>query len=264
MILTTTLTKAWTAFTNAKWYLALIVIIDLLFFVAALQLHFAFFIPSAEAAATAGEIMMNEINKLPESEMYQLESILTQNEDFMNAYHTLLGSIALFFVSMLAAFIIFKTPTWYFTHKSIHKKMPTAVSFLKFPLLVLFWFVMLLVILGIYSFFTSAQAFIATGMSGLVALLAIITAFLILYFSQISFALIPSQQTFKKTFIYGIKHAKTIMPAFLVNLLILFVCTSLAYRWAGPYPFFTLAFIILIVLPAIAYTRYTIIVASWR
>jgi hypothetical protein len=85
----------------------------------------------------------------------------------------------------------------------------------------------------------------------------------ILYFSQISFALIPSQQTFKKTFILGVKQAKKILPIFIINLLIVFVAFTLPFNWITTMPMLSLAIILLITIPALALARLNIIVATW-
>src|SRR3990172_6641427 len=158
MILSTTLPKAWKAFTNNKRYLILAMLFEFIFFFVLVQVSFAFFEPSAQAVQRAGEIMQQEIEKIPESELYQLDAMLIENEDFMMEYKTLITSIILFLLSTFAAWLVFKTPVWYFSHKSILPKMPFGVHALKFALLSLFWFVVILIAFTIYSITTGSTA----------------------------------------------------------------------------------------------------------
>jgi len=264
MTLTQTLPRAWKAFTNNKRYLLLTILLEFVFLFALTQLHLAFFTPSAEAATKLGEIMMKEIEKLPESEIYQLESILVENEEFMQTYRILLGYIGFFLVSILAAWIIFKAPIWHLSHKSILKKIPLTTTWLKFSLLSLFWFVILCIAFVIYSLATGATATLLPLVSSTTTTITMLIVFLaIYYFSQISFALIPATQTFKKTFILGIKHAKTILPAFIVNAIITFVVLTLPFNWITTKPLLSLAIMLVITIPALAFTRLHIIIATW-
>ena len=264
MILNTTLTRAWKAFTQNKRYLLLIVLFEFIFLFAATQVHLAFFMPSAEAATRAGEVMAEEVAKLPVSEIYQLESILVQNQEFMQAYRELLQHLGFFILSMLVIWMIFKAPVWYLAHKSILKKISLATSLLKFSLLSLFWFIVMCIVFTIYSVATGSTATVLPLMGSTAATFTVLLIFLIvLYFAQVSFALIPSQQTFKKTFVLGVKHARTILPAFIVNAIISFIVISLPFNWIKELPLLALAIILFITIPALAFTRLHIIIATW-
>jgi hypothetical protein len=160
---------------------------------------------------------------------------------------------------------VFKTPVWYFSHKSILPKMPFGIHALKFALLSLFWFFALIVIFSIYSAATGSTATILPIISSMGASIAMWIGLLaIFYFAQISFALIPAQQTFKKTFQYGTKHVATILPAFMVNTLIAFIVLTLPYNWAQTMPLLTLAIMLFITIPALAFARAHMIVATWH
>lgn len=263
-MITTTLPRAWKAFMKRKQYLIPIVLLEFVFLFVLAQLHFSFFIPSSDAAQQLNDIMMDEMQQLADTELYQLETVLMNNTEFMQAYHTLLTYIAFLIGSMFLAWLLFKTPIWHLAHKTITKKVPFNTTILKFPLLSLFWFFTLAGLLALYTLFTdSTSTILPFSTSPVVTLLVGIILLAILYFSQISFALIPSQQTFKNTFIYGTKHALTIIPAFLVNLLILFVVFTLPFRWIELFPLLSLAIILFITIPALAFTRIHMIVATW-
>ncbi len=264
MTLTKTLPRAWKAFTANKRYLILAMLFEFIFLFVLVQISFTFFEPSAQAVQKAGEIMSQEVEKLPEAELYQLDSILMENQEFMLEYKTLITSILFFLISTFVAWIIFKAPVWYFSHKSIMPKMPFGTHALKFCLMSLFWFFVTVASFIIYSITTGSTATIipiisSTGASTVmwIVLLAVY------YFSQISFALVPAQQTFKKTFDYGTKHVKTILPAFIVNALITFIVLTLPYNWAETIPLLTLAIILFVTIPALAFARIHMIVATW-
>ncbi len=264
MILATTLPRAWKAFTNNKRYLILAMLFEFIFLFVLTQISFTFFEPSAQAVQRAGEIMSAEIEKLPETELYQLDAILLENKEFMQEYKILITSILFFLISMFAAWLVFKTPVWYFSHKSILSKIPFGTHALKFSLISLFWFFILIAAFSIYSIATGSTATILPIISSTGASITMWIALLaIYYFSQISFALIPAQQNFKKTFDYGIKHARTIFPAFIINALITFIALTLPYNWAETMPLLTLAIILFITIPALAFARVHMIVATW-
>ncbi len=265
MTLITTLPLAWKAFTENKKYLIWIILIEFVFLFVLTQIHLMYFVPSAEAAARAGEIMTQEVQKLPETEIYQLETLLVKNEGFMTAYNELLAYMGFFIISLFIAFVVFRTPLWYISHKSILKKMPWKPVLIKFPLLSLFWFVVLVIAFSLYSIGTGSTTTVLPIFSPFwVTILMYIVFLAIFYFSQISFALIPSQQTFKNTFIYGTRHAKTIIPAFLVNAIITFIVCSLPFNWITTKPLISLAIILIITIPALAFARLHIIVATWQ
>ncbi len=262
MTLTKTLPLAWKAFANNKKYLLLIIPIEFLFLFALVQLHLQFFFPGVEASLRTGEIMAQEMEKLPETEIYQLESMLMENPEYMQAFREMLKNIVYMILSILGAWIIFKNPVWYLAHKSILKKMPLNTSLLKFTLLSLFWFVIMMIVFIIHTMIKGGTVPLigptTTNVLTIIALLAIY------YFSQISFSLIPAQQTFKKTFVFGVKHARTILPPFIVNLLIAFVALTLPYNWIQTKPLLALAIIIIITIPALAFARLHMIIATWQ
>ncbi len=264
MILTTTLPRAWKAFTENKRYLLLILLFEFIFLFVLAQIHLAILMPSSETIERVQNIMAEEMQKLPETELYQLESVLMNNEEFMMQYKIVLTSITYFILALLAAWIAFKAPVWHLSHKSILKNMPLGTSILKFSLLSVFWFVLLFASFVIYRISTGSQTVLPLVSSTTASLIMIIVALVIYYFSQVSFALIPAQQTFKKTFVFGIKHASTILPAFLINTIITFIVLSLPFNWIETMPLLSLAIILFVTIPALAFTRLHLIIATWQ
>ncbi len=262
MTLITTIDKAWTAFWKNKRYLILTVLMDFLFLFALVQIHYNYFIPSAEAMMKAGEQMTKAMQELPETEQIDLNSVLINNPEFMQAYKDLLTNIVLFFLSVLGAWLIFKTFSWYLSHKSIYKKLPLGIFALKFILLSLLWFAALIIVLFSFLGLTRQQPLpIISQTTSTIILFALIA--IVAYFANISFALIPAQQTLKKTFTLGTKHAKKIVPAFAINLLLFFIGISLPITIITKHSLIALAIIIIFTLPALAFARVNIIIATW-
>ncbi|HLF54722.1 MAG TPA: hypothetical protein VI612_03305 [Candidatus Nanoarchaeia archaeon] len=262
MTLITTLDKAWTAFWKNKRYLILTVLMDFLFLFAMVQIHWFYFIPSAEAMMKVGEQMTSAMQGLPETELVDLNAVLINNPEFMQAYKNLLTNIVLFFLSLLGAWLVFKTFSWYLSHKSIYKKIPLAIFAYKFILLSLLWFVVLVATIFAFLGLTRQQPLpIISQTTSSIILFALIAV--VAYFANISFALIPAQQTLKKTFTLGTKHAKKIVPAYIVNLLLLFVGISLPITIITKHSLIALAIILIFTLPALAFARINIIIATW-
>jgi len=264
MILNKTLPKAWKAFTHNKRYLLIIILLEFIFLFALTQIHLYYFAPSAEAATRAGEIMAQEIAKIPQAEIYELENILLENEDFKRAYRDLLTSMAYFILSFFALWVVFRGPIWYLSHKSILKKVPVGTTILKFALMSIFWFLITVIVFIIYSVATGSTATILPIVSSTLASFTMFVVFAaIWYFTTISYALIPAQQTFKKTFILGTKHVATLLQAFTVNAVIIFIALTLPFNWIETQPLLSLAIILFITIPALAFARLHIIVATW-
>lgn len=263
-MLTTTLPKAWKAFTENKKYLLLIILFEFILLFILVQVHLAYFLPSAEAATRAGDAMSKVMSELPESEIYQLETLLAKNPEFMQAYKELLTYMAYFILSFFAALTLLKAPVWHLAHKSIYKKIPLKTTLTKFILLSLFWFVVVIILFIGYSMATGSTATILPIVSSPTTTTIMYILFaLTFYYSQISYALIPAEHTFKQTFIKGTKQAKKIFPAFLVNLLITFIVLTLPFNWIQTKPLIALTIMLLITIPALAFTRIHMIISTW-
>ena len=156
-----------------------------------------------------------------------------------------------------------RTFIWHLSFKSIHKKIPLKQTAIKFPLLTFFWFIAASFVFVIYSAASGSSTLIPMVSTSGATILTVLAFLVIAYFASISFALIPAQQTFKKTFVHGAQYARTIIPAFLVNVLILFLALTLPANWVNTNPLLTIGFIILISIPAVAFTRLHIITAAW-
>lgn len=263
MNLNTSLPRAWKLFVSNKRYLLIAVLLEFVFLFALAQLHFAFFVPSADAATRAGDAMSRVMEDLPEGEIYTLEASLVNDKEFMSAYKDLLNSIVFFFLGILAAWCIFKAPVWYLSHKSANRKVPLKLM-LKFALVSLFWFAIMLAVMAIYSITSgSAETILPLTSPAFATIIVLLLFAAILYFAQVSFALLPLQKTIRNSFVLGVKNAGAIFPAFIVNLIIVFIVLTLPFNWIETLPLLSLAIILLIAIPSLAFTRLHLITTVW-
>lgn len=261
-MISTTLSKAFQAFKTNKKYLFLTMLIEVLFFATIIVLQFVFFEPSMDAATRAAAEMSAAMEQLPETELYNLETILMQNTDFLDAYHDLLKYIAYFFLSAFAAWIIYRGPIWHLSLKTIYKKMPITTTYLKFALLSMFWAIALTILFFIYT--TTQGMSLMQTITTTSTIISIALLLAVLYFSQTSFALIPAQQTFKNTFVLGVKHARAIIPAFIFNLILTAIAFAIPIYFIKTRPLLSLGILVIITIPALAFARLHIIIAAWQ
>lgn len=256
-----TIPLTWNAIKTHKLNFILSILLDFIFITALVLVQYAFLVPTVEAQMKTLEIINAETAKLPTAEYYQLDSILTQNEEFEGAWAVVKTFIIMFLLTGFGAWIIFKTLAWWLSLKTIYNKVPFSEVALKFPLLSLFWFAILSIGFVFYSISTSSliplvSPAIGTAFLGLLFIL-------LTYFASISFSLIPARQTFKKTFAIGVKHAKNIVPAYAINLVVIGAIFYLLYLAAKAQTQTTI-FLFILLLIALAFTRVHITVATWQ
>ncbi len=256
-----TLNLTWNAIKNHKLNFILSILLDFVFITALVLVQYAFLVPTIEAQMKTLEIINAETAKLPTAEYYQLDSILTQNEEFEGAWAVVKTFIIMFLLTGFGEWIIFKTLAWWLSLKTIYNKVPFSEIAYKFPLLSLFWFVVLFVGFVIYSTSTSSLIPIVSPTIG--AVLYGVFFLVVIYFASVSFSLIPARQTFKNTFVLGWKHAKKILPAYVTNIVLIsavFYLLYLAAKAQTP----AAAFLFILLLITFAFARTHIIVATWQ
>lgn len=256
-----TLTLTWNAINKHKLNFILSILLDFVFITALVLVQYAFLVPTVEAQMKTLEIINAETSKLPTAEYYQLDSILSQNEEFEGAWEVVKTFIILFLVSGFASWIIFKTSVWFLTLRTIYPKTPFSAIAWKFPLLSLFWFFILAIGFFIYS--TSTSSLIPLILPQIGTALFAIFFLIIWYFASISFALMPAQQTFKRTFVIGFKHAKIILIAYIINLALIGATFWLLYFSVQAQTAAAL-FLFILLLIVFAFTRIHITAATWQ
>jgi hypothetical protein len=255
-----TLKTTFNAIKSHKLNFTLSILLDFVFITALVLVQYAFLVPTVEAQMKTLEIINAETAKLSTADYYQLDSILTQNEEFDGAWAVVKTFIIMFLLTGFGAWIIFKTLAWWLSLKTIHKVPFSEIAY-KFPLLSLFWFVVLFVGFVIYSTSTSSLIPIVSPTIG--AVLYGVFFLAVMYFAGVSFSLIPARQTFKKSFVLGWKHAKQIIPAYITNIVLIsavFYLLYLAAKAQTP----AAAFLFILLLITFAFARTHIIVATWQ
>lgn len=237
----------------------MILLLEAIFFISVLYLHYHFFIPSADAALRAGEVMQEEIQQKTDAELYTLDQTLSENDAFMTEYLRLLENIAYFFLGILGITLLARGPIWYLSHSLVH---PVSLkrTWLKFIGLTLVWFVFLIAALLVYSVLEGSTTTILPVVSSRTAsALFIIATAIIAYLAQTSYALLSHDQTFKNTFLFAFKQAKKAGPAWLVSALITFVALTLPLNWIIRPPI-ALAVYAAISIPLLHFARINLIV----
>lgn len=234
-----------------KLFFAAGILLDFLFVLFLVQAQFLILLPATERVVDASSIVSQEMS----SDIFGVETALRNNSEFMSAFHDILYLTFIFFLAILVLWIVFKGPAWFFAHKSFLKKIPFWNFWGKFALLSLFWFFILLLFLFISAFINK---YVDLG-----PVVFIIFAIIIFYFSQVSFSLIPSAKTFKKTFIIGVSKIKRLIVSFAINVGLLIVAFYIPLLVAKKIPWLGFVLFLLLMLPSLLFGRINMIFASW-
>src|SRR3989344_4888051 len=266
MTLSLTLPKAWSAFSKNKRLLLFVVLLEFFLLFVLFKIYMQFFIPTQDVFTDISAMMQEKMSSLADEDLYKVEGLLFEDADFMALYHRLIYLWLGMLVIMSAATVLFKAPLWHIAHKSILKSIPLKSLGKTYFLMVFWWFVGASIIFAYAS--VSSSFFEEPGF--IIKALLTLTLLILCYFADVSFSLVPARQTFKKTFILGIKSAKAIVPAFLVNSVIAFNALALPFIWAtkvsqSMWGVAALAALLaFITFPALAFTRVHMIISMSR
>jgi len=232
-----------------KKYLALTIGVEILFLISIVVLSYHYMLPGVEATQKAMEQMQNTMGQLSDAELPELESYLAQNSEFMNTYRVLLNYVLELIASVFIAYVFFKTISWHYTFKMIHK-VPFTTTLIKFPLLAIFWTIISIIALILFAMIDSPYSIT----SKILLAIALLTIF---YFAQISYSLIPAQKTFRKTF------TKNIIKTYLINTAILAITIGVPIL-AIKHPIIAVPITLIITIPSMIFTRINTIIACWE
>ncbi len=273
MSITKNICKAWKAFIEHKRYTAIAVFIEVSFLIIFALLHIYYFVPMTEAALNSGNVMQEQMDQLSEENMYELESSLMNNQEFMESYHSLVNNLLLFLLYVYLLFVITRIPLWYLAHKSVNNKVRFTTVLTQLPLLALFWGFALILILAVHSWLTGEL--ILPLVSSTIANIVLIALLVLSYYFAITGLSVMSQQankpktrsalqTFKNMFVYGIKYWKKLMPAILINLVIIAITWSIPFLFLETQTLIGLAIIIFVSIPTLAFARIHTITSLWQ
>lgn len=240
---------------------ALCGMIDIAFFIALAFAHYEILKRLAGFVQVLMEELQNTLaGAIAQEDITQFKPALMKSAGFLTAYHQILKFIIILLIAVFLIWIVFKSINWYLANRIVKGKINFKSYAKYFALYSLLWFFGLILILAIFVSLTSystSQMLPLIGQTGT----KILTAVLILvlaYFAFISFALIPKVK-FKEVFIKGAKKWKQIIPAYITLLIITFLAGCIPIKialWQNPAAYWlTLAFILLISLPALSYGR---------
>ena len=165
------------------------------------------------------EIITNEMIK------YGIEVSKAQGNFLNEAGKPILVKILLLILAMILItyilFVIFQSISWWYCRRiSKLKEKGFFDYFREFCKINIFWFIVIVV----YNIISYLNGLLSRSESPSIILNVIFLA--LLYLALISYSLLPEIKGFaniRKTFSYGIKKISTIMPAYLIALLVFFV-----------------------------------------
>lgn len=249
-----TIAKSWKSFISHKKLLPLVVLIDVLFLYGMTRLHYEAFSKASTYAIQLTAMISQQMQTLGAEAAPQLA--IMESPEFINAYHQLLKYIAIFFIGAFVVWLVGKGLVWLFAHKSIEKKLDLKAYALKFTGITVFWFIafalLTVVMLNLldYALFGVFPLIDKTATN----IIAILCYWLLGYFVFISYSLVP-HRVFKPTFALGVKRWKELLPVHIIGSLIFFVATTVPVSLVKIDISVSLAFVVLIALPMIAWQR---------
>lgn len=264
MSLFDTIAKAWKGFAAHKKLLPLIVLVDILFIYGLTRLHYEVFNRASVYAIKLSAMMSEQVQAIGASEGLPELGVLSSPE-FASAYQALVKYICIFLAGSFLIWLVGKGIVWLLAHRSIEKKTPLAPFALKFAGMTLFWFAAFLALLvaainlfdyalfGVFPLVGKASAnVLVVGMFWALA-----------YFVFISYSLVP-RRVFRNTFVLGVKCWKELLPVHAIASLIFFVATTVPISLVKLNMWLSLAFIVFVALPMIAWSRVLWITAVQR
>jgi len=250
-----TIAKAWKAFAARKELLLLAVPVDFVFYWLLAQLHYEIFNRASAAAMQLTALMGKQAEQLATSEAVPDLATL-QSPEFTNAFHQLLMYTGIFIASAIALWLVGKGILWFIAHKTADKKVNAALFVKKFLGMTLFWALALVVVMTIalnvldYALF-SPIPLIGEGVANFIIFLLFAV---FAYFVFLSYALLPNK-VFIPTLTLGLTRWKELVPVHLVGMLLYFVAVSVPTSLVKVSIYLSLAMVLLISLPAIAFSR---------
>jgi len=231
---------------QSKVFFLGMLVFDLLFFVAIAVLQFSFLAPATRKVVEITRTMQETVGQ---PQLADVSALLSPQ--VMAGYREVLVLIVEFLIFVLFAWIASKLFAWFFSHRSFHTDVPFGAYAKKFALLSVFWFVVLI-----------ACLFVAAAAGGVVVFVSL--ALIAAYFSQVHFALIPAQHTFKKGFRQGVVDWKRLVPVFAINTGLLVGAIVLAAWSANISPVAGSVLFLALILPTLAFCRFHMVVAAWK
>jgi hypothetical protein len=259
-----TIAKAWKGFASHKKLLPLIVLVDVLFLYSLTRLHYEVFNRASVYAIKLSAMMSEQVQAIGASEGLPELAVLSSPE-FASAYHALLKYIGIFFAGSFLIWLVCKGFVWLLAHKTVEKRTPLVPFALKFAGMTLFWLVAFLALAIVVINLFDYTLFGVLPLIGRASanVLAVGMFWALAYFVFISYALVP-KSAFKNTFVLGVKCWKELLPVHAIGSLVFFIATTTPISLVKVNMWLSLAFIVFVALPMIAWSRVLWITAVQR
>lgn len=237
----------WTTFWKNKNQLPVIIISEIIFYYLFVQLG-KYVIDRLAVIAGVLMEMFGEAETVIETEAVQNAQVLAQ-------YKEVTRLIWLFFGGLILIWIIFKGICWLQTHRIIGNKLSVKEFGLKFLILSIFWYFLGIIVIMIVGYLNYLLFLTESANNTKLALLMLGLCLLVAYFGAISYCLPSKTKIIRNSFTTGVKKYKQILPSYLISIFIYALSISLAYTLFIRNFYIALVAIIVIILPAIQYTR---------
>lgn len=254
----TRIEHAWKTFLKKRRMLLFTTLAEVFFFYFLTKIHVDVFLKIQEHLVVVMDAIQQQTEAVADVGGIgaNVDQALLADPTVVSAYNTILGLLGLFFVLLLANWMIFQGINWWIANSMTKKKVPFAAYAWKFITFTLFWFVCLIALLVAFITLTNYASFSVLPLIGqsVVQWAFFIFLALIGYFAAISYSIIP-EKAWKKTWNLGLFRAKQIVPAFIVALLLIFVAGGIA-TWLTRFHYsISLGWAIIVALPSITLAR---------
>jgi hypothetical protein len=249
-----TIAAAWKTFAKNKKLLPIVVLIDILFLYGLTRLHYEAFNRASAHVLQLTAMMGQQMEELSSAVAPQL-SVL-ESPEFISAYHQMLKFIAIFALGAFAVWVVGKGIVWLIAHKGIEKKLDLRQYALKFTGMTVFWFAAFVAITVImlnllnYTLFGVFPLISKTATNTI----AVLVYWLLSYFISISYSLTP-HDALKQTFALGVRRWRELLPVHIIGSLVFFVAATVPVHLIKLHIWLSLAFVVLIALPMMAWQR---------
>lgn len=203
-----------------------------------------------ETEMALNEVLVNNAQGLQEEDVFMLEERLSQDPAYSDTIKQTLQIVAFTIAIMILGWFLLIIPCWFVAHLAVRK-----TSWKVLPKL---W---LIALIGLILLSVLKLTFLlSSGFIKFFAVLLLILAYYLLYSSFSS-----ANLKFGKSFINGFSKAKSLIPAMLINLLILFNTAAPGVIWWFKDVRIALVLFVLLFFPALAFARIHLVIAStWQ
>lgn len=231
------------------------VIIDIIFFYSLTRLHVEIFKAAADHIKATQDIIQGQLDKLTQLEAPQLDRFLIGNAEFAYHYHQIVKYIGLFLFGLFLILFFLRGTNWFIAHKMADSKITLKEFSFRFIILSILGFIAFVLSLVLYGLLLNHSAFSqlplinSTTANGVLGILVIIIYYIIL----VGYSL-PHKARLKDI-IKSISAAKKIVPAFVLNelvIVLLLLTPSLIIR---DYYLLGLVIAVFITIPLLTITR---------